>query len=337
MAHNSARPRRSLRSLLIGALVTVIAIFASIATAQAEYAGQESYVAFQVNTTALWVYKTPWYTEDKGTLWQTSFGMAASTSPSILAGSQESMVAFQTNGNQLWRYRVGGELFENGFGMKPETSPSISGGVISFQANNTDYYRYNYEDGATNDTKIGMSALSSPSATWFRANNNHLYHFVGEAGVKTNLELAPNTSPSSDEALPETEVVAYQAASGDLSIYKPSNEEVLSLGYGMAPSTSPSVAALAGGGYEVAFQTNTNQMWTWSSITGLHKWGLGMRPDTSPSIADRTDGKAGDTEVAFQANNTDLYLFRPQKDKGEDTGWGMAPASSPSISAENDL
>lgn len=56
------------------------------------------------------------------------------------------------------------------------------------------------------------------------------------------------------------------------------------LGLGMLTGTSPAIAALAGGGYEVAFQANTTSLWTVG--TDPHgAWNLGMRTGTSPAIA----------------------------------------------------
>jgi hypothetical protein len=51
----------------------------------------------------------------------------------------------------------------------------------------------------------------------------------------------------------------------------------------MLAGTSPSIAALPSGGYEVAFQANTGNLWTVGSAdNGDHK--LGMLAGTSPSI-----------------------------------------------------
>src|SRR5207302_873953 len=53
--------------------------------------------------------------------------------------------------------------------------------------------------------------------------------------------------------------------------------------------TSPSITALPGGGYEMAFQANTGSLW--SVGTDPHgDWGLGMKDGTSPSIAARSAG-----------------------------------------------
>jgi hypothetical protein len=51
----------------------------------------------------------------------------------------------------------------------------------------------------------------------------------------------------------------------------------------MWPGTAPAISGLAGGGYEVAFEANTNSLWT-VGTAGNSNWNLGMQPGTSPSI-----------------------------------------------------
>ena len=57
------------------------------------------------------------------------------------------------------------------------------------------------------------------------------------------------------------------------------------------------------GGFEVAFQANTTNLWT-SAPGGNADWQLGMLPGTSPAIAALP---GGGFEVAFQANTTNLW------------------------------
>jgi hypothetical protein len=53
----------------------------------------------------------------------------------------------------------------------------------------------------------------------------------------------------------------------------------------MKAATSPSVAASATGGYQVAFQANTGNLYTYNSVTGAANLQQGMDNTTSPSIA----------------------------------------------------
>ena len=76
-----------------------------------------------------------------------------------------------------------------------------------------------------------------------------------------------------------TREVAFQANSGQLWTVGSDNHG--SWGLGMKVGTSPSIAALPGGGYEVAFQANSGQLWTVGS-DNHGSWGLGMKVGTSP-------------------------------------------------------
>jgi hypothetical protein len=57
------------------------------------------------------------------------------------------------------------------------------------------------------------------------------------------------------------------------------------------------------GGYVVAFQANTGNLWT-VGADNRGDWGLGMMAGTSPSIAVLP---GGGYEVAFQANTGNLW------------------------------
>jgi len=93
----------------------------------------------------------------------------------------------------------------------------------------------------------------------------------------------------------------------------------------MSPGTSPAIAGLAGGGYEVAFEANTGSLWT-VGIAGNKNWGLGMSPGTSPAIAGLA---GGGYEVAFEANTTSLSTVG----SAGNSSWklGMLQHTSPSI------
>jgi hypothetical protein len=91
----------------------------------------------------------------------------------------------------------------------------------------------------------------------------------------------------------------------------------------MTPGTSPSIAGLAGGGLEVAFQANTGQLYVTGAAGTLT--GLGMAPGTSPSITARP---SGGYDAVFQANTGNLWMLRPTG--ATDQVLGMAGGTSPS-------
>jgi surface antigen len=77
--------------------------------------------------------------------------------------------------------------------------------------------------------------------------------------------------------------VAFQANNGYLYTFS-SISGAANLQQGMKAGTSPSIAALAGGGYEEAFQANTGNLIVYGSGGNINT-GQGMMASTSPSIA----------------------------------------------------
>ncbi len=80
-------------------------------------------------------------------------------------------------------------------------------------------------------------------------------------------------------------------------------------------------------GFEVAFEANTNNLWTVGS-DDHGDWQLGMMAGTSPSITRLANGGY---EVAFQANTGSLWTVGP--DGATDWQLGMMVGTSPSIAA----
>ena len=99
------------------------------------------------------------------------------------------------------------------------------------------------------------------------------------------------------------------------------------MGLGMAPGTSPSIAALPGGGWQVAFQAADRTLWVIGK-DNRGSLGLGMAAKTSPAIAALN---TGGWEVAFQANTGHLWMVGA--DTKGDMGLGLAPGTSPAITA----
>ena len=118
--------------------------------------------------------------------------------------------------------------------------------------------------------------------------------------------------------------VAFQAQSGDLWAAGTSSPKAA--GLSVASGTSPSIASLTDGGFEVAFQAaDTGHIWAAGSA-GLLDTGFSALPGTSPSIA----ALAGDGyEVAMQTTAGDLVTAGPTGT----TDWnlGMLSGTSPSI------
>lgn|GEM_PF-1570220 len=93
------------------------------------------------------------------------------------------------------------------------------------------------------------------------------------------------------------------------------------------PGTSPSITALSGGGYEIAYQASNGHPAT-VGTAGTTTWPVAMMPGTSPAI---TALAGGGYEVAFQAATSELITVG----NGGDTSWGlgMMPGTNPAIAA----
>ena len=75
-------------------------------------------------------------------------------------------------------------------------------------------------------------------------------------------------------------------------------------------------AFLSGGGDDIAFQANTEILWTTSGPGTGQSLGLGMKTGTSPAIAALS---GGGYEAAFQANTGRLWVVH--NGTGQDWAW----------------
>jgi hypothetical protein len=121
-------------------------------------------------------------------------------------------------------------------------------------------------------------------------------------------------------------VTAYRSSAGGLWTATPAGASYL--GQSVMAGTSPSVAALPGGGFEGAFQASSGLLEIFGSSIYFDTQ-LGMKAGTSPSIAVESNGTF---EVAFQANTGILYDFTLASG-GVSQGYAMAAGTSPSITA----
>ena len=139
-------------------------------------------------------------------------------------------------------------------------------------------------------------------------------------------DVGATTTPPGTTGLPSGEA-AFQANNGYLYTYS-SASGAANLQQGMMAGTSPSIAALAGGGYEEAFQANTGNLIVFGDGGDLNTQ-QGMMAGTSPSIA---ASPTGGFEVAFQANNGYLYTYNSSSGAAN-LLQGMMAGTSPSIAA----
>jgi len=113
------------------------------------------------------------------------------------------------------------------------------------------------------------------------------------------------------------------AAGGDLWTF--GSASAGDTGLGMMAGSSPSIAALSNGGYEIAYQGANGDLWTYGTARSGDT-GVAMMDGTSPSI---TAIPGGYYQIAYQGSDGDLWEYG---DGGSgNTGDGMAAGTSPSI------
>jgi hypothetical protein len=291
-----------------GALNTLYGMASGTSPSVGTVAGTSD-IAFQANTGTLWIYNPA-----TGAV-NTGYGMAPGTSPSI-AQLESGAIAFQSNAHQLWLYVPGGEIVNSEYAMEPGTSPAITRKynglyVVAFHA--SDGTLHVWEPGASlANTGIAMEPGSSPSVTATDHNFaessyvvavNRLggeLSFYDEAGstIHSGYGMLAHTSPgiasisSSVGAAPQRFEAPFQANTGQLWLYMPYGT-VASTGFGMAAGTGPSVVGFPEGAstaaaptlpFEIAFQTNASQMWSYEPEGLITNSLLGMAAGTSPAI-----------------------------------------------------
>lgn len=132
----------------------------------------------------------------------------------------------------------------------------------------------------------------------------------------------PNLSFTTSVA-PVPTLAAFQANGGQL--WTVGSVGWTNWGVGLAPGTSPSVAMLPRGGFEVAFQAAGGRLWT-VGAAGWVNWGVGLAPGTHPSIAVLSNGGI---EIAFQGYGG--HLWTVGAGGWADWGVGLDSGTSPVI------
>jgi hypothetical protein len=270
------------------------------------------------------------YGYQAGTNKGTTLGMAAGTAPSTIGLSDDSTyeTAFQDNDFQLYLHSSTGANINTKLGMDSATSPAIAAlstgdqWEAAFQDNDNVLYLRS-SSGTNDNTGLGMDPNSSPAIAgsgggWivaFEANDNILY-ITTSAGLKyaTTLGMEPFTSPSITATPNGGFVVAFQANNTDLYTFTVHGTSAAAIQagiknptpYGMDSYTSPSIASYTDGTWRVAFQTNDNDLYTYTSDGSDNPSTMQMDADSSPAITAEPDGSY---EVAFEANNDTLDVY----------------------------
>jgi hypothetical protein len=231
----------------------------------------------------------------------TGIQMQAGTSPAIAGlstGGAE--VAFQTSGGQLATYAdTTASESTTTYGMDPKSSPAIS----------------------TNGAGVFVAMTAS--------SNDELYIGNGSSMAGTGQQIAAGTSPSVAANSASSAYYAFQNDNSDLVEGDGSTWD--NTGTGEQSNTSPSIADVTGSGWETASQVNTGAMWEVGQASD-DDTGQGMAAQSSPSIAGLST--SGDFQIAFEANNDDLYIWG--SDGNANTAASMAAGTNPSITPIGD-
>jgi hypothetical protein len=111
-------------------------------------------------------------------------------------------------------------------------------------------------------------------------------------------------------------------------LYTYSSPGLNDTGDNMELTTSPAIAELSNGTYEIAYQSSSGYLTLFNSGT-LTNTGLAMKSGTSPAIA---ASPSGGYQVAYQASSGSMWTYTPSSG-GVNQSQGMLAGTSPSITA----
>jgi len=183
-----------------------------------------------------------------------------------------------------------------------------------------------YSSGGTALWGLTMGGLNVPIAS------GDALQLAATSTPLTLVSASGSTLWTAETSIPITSGIvgqgAFTASSGNLAIAIGASTQYTSAQ--VATGTSPSLAGLAGGAYEVAFQGTNGDLEMYSSASGsATDTGQAMAVGTSPSIASYA---SGGWAVAFQGSNTDMEVYT-STGTFADSGLGMLPGTSPAVAA----
>jgi hypothetical protein len=297
----------------------------------------EQSIAYQANTTRLWTI------DADGHPAETSSALAPNTSPAVAALSNGGYeTAFVASNGVLWVTNPDGNGHSTGLQMWPGTSPAIAAdgnGGWMIAAEDKDSRLWTIDSAgnmiktpsAMSPTSPAITALSTGGyEIAFIASSGDLWVQDSAGGHDTGLVPAAGPAIAADTG--GGWKIAIHGANTDHLWTLDSTGKATDTGAVMASgTTSPAIAPLRTGGYEMAFAAWDGYLWKVEpngngSLAGN---GLGVAPDTSPAIA---PSDFSGWRIAFHAGGDHLWTI----DSGghqADTGSAMATGTSPGIFA----
>ncbi|WP_271395740.1 CHAP domain-containing protein [Neomicrococcus lactis] len=241
-------------------------------------------------------------------------------------------IAFQANTHALWWTSSS----DHSQGMMPGTNPTIvsngrGGYQLAFQANTGSLIVFG--DDFKVDTRQGMKAGTSPAIARlsdgryivaFQANTGNLYRWDSRSGtVNLGLGMMAGTSPAIAAGPNGRYSIAFQANTSSLWSYD-SVAGGIDWRQGLMSTTSPSICWV-GSGFQMAFQANTGNLYTFGT-THKANLQLGLMHGTSPVIAQGSTGY----RIVFQANTGNLWHW-DSSSGGRDYKLGMMAGTNPAV------
>jgi hypothetical protein len=205
-------------------------------------------------------------------------------------------------------------------------------GLISGAFHSNTGVLWTMSSGIARSTGLPLRTSSSPSvrttyrgvAVAFQANTGVLWTMSNGAPQSTGLLMKHGTSPRGTGE--PGDAIAFQGHDGLLWTYRDGVGR--STGLRMRPACSPDILPDAAGGFWIAYQSDTGELWTVSPSGQARSTGRRMRAGSSPALVH--DDSHDRHVVAFQSDTGELWIV-DVTGAGASTGLRMMPGTHPAI------
>jgi hypothetical protein len=195
-------------------------------------------------------------------------------------------------------------------------------------------YRIGNGLGIQSGTNVAMAPMASGgfAAAWNGGGGQLFTIGQDNVGHNTGYMMPAGFTPAIAQITPNRAEVIYQKASDGLlwAVDPDGSTRRLGNGLGIAPGTTPAVAPLSGGSFEVAWNGGGGQLWTLGADNTGRDTGQMMVPGSSPAIAELSTGGA---EIIYQkASDGLLWAVNPDGSTYRiGNGLGLAAGTIPAV------
>ncbi len=226
-------------------------------------------------------------------------GMMPGTSPSYtrLVGTDSAAIAIQANTGVLWTWSTTSASQNLHIALKAGTNPAIvglaAGGYeIAYHGTDGSLHVYSSITNVASSLHLAMNASTSPAiaalpsggfAIAIESVRNDLWTWVSGVGAQDlSTSLRAATRPSIAATTAGYEVAAI-GSSGSLLIVTTS--ESVNTHINPYAGSSPSIAALRNGTFEIAYDAQDRVLHTYDATNGSINRHLGVMAGTDPTVA----------------------------------------------------